>query len=110
MNYWLHRISHYAKISYPLIDAGYLSIGFSKMASAEFIEDAINGKEEAFHKAIIETYENIPRSSSNLWAFLNQMKTGDVIVVPSWGTFSVYRITGEKPIVISDVKNILEKD
>lgn len=28
-NYWIHRISHIAEISYPLLDVGYLSYGWS---------------------------------------------------------------------------------
>jgi hypothetical protein len=38
MNYWLHRISHHAEIAYPLLDKGYLSIGFSDFATQEFIK------------------------------------------------------------------------
>ena len=36
MNIWLHRISHHAEFSYPLLQQGYLSIGYSDFADKEF--------------------------------------------------------------------------
>jgi hypothetical protein len=37
-NYWIHRISHFAEISYPLLDNNYLSYGFSYFENDGFIE------------------------------------------------------------------------
>lgn len=34
-NYWLHRISHKSEASYPLLEEGYLSIGFSEVFTNE---------------------------------------------------------------------------
>lgn len=50
MNYWLHRISHFAHVSYPLIDAGFLSIGYSSFSTDEFIENALNENEQEFNR------------------------------------------------------------
>lgn len=38
MNYWLHRISHKAELSYPLLNKGFLTIGFSDFTDNEFID------------------------------------------------------------------------
>ena len=38
MNYWLHRISHHAEVSYPLLDKNILSIGFSDFVNQGFID------------------------------------------------------------------------
>lgn len=37
-NYWIHRISHIAEISYPLHDNNYLSYGWSDFEKDGFIE------------------------------------------------------------------------
>ena len=42
---------------------------------------------------------------------LSKMKKGDVVLVPSWGTFAIYRIIGEKPIAVKSVTSTLpQKD
>ena len=42
-NYWIHRISHIAEISYPLLDNNYLSYGFSDFASLKELEARMDG-------------------------------------------------------------------
>ena len=39
MNYWLHRISHHAEVSYPLLEQGYLSIGWIFLSKPAFIDE-----------------------------------------------------------------------
>ena len=38
---WLHRISHHGEVARPLLDNGYLSIGFSAFSSHDFIKDVL---------------------------------------------------------------------
>jgi len=40
MSYWLHRISHHAEVSHPLLERGYLSIGWSDFSKPDFVEKA----------------------------------------------------------------------
>lgn len=108
MNYWLHRISHLAHISYPLIDVGFLSIGYSTFSTDEFIENALNGNEQVFNRYFQDSWGYLPRNRWTLWNFLSKMKKGDVVLVPSWGTFSIYRIIGEKPIAVKSVTSTLQ--
>lgn len=103
MNYWLHRISHYARVSYPLINADYLSIGFSDFSTDDFVENAFNGNEQFFSSAFQTAWGYLPRNRWTLWRFLKEMKKDDIILVPGWGTFSVYRIVGERPVAVQSV-------
>ena len=86
MNYWLHRISHFARVSYPLINAGYLSIGFSDFSKDDFLENAFNGNEQHFNNTFQTKWGYLPRNRWTLWRFLNEMKRDDIVLVPSWGT------------------------
>lgn len=104
MNCWLHRISHFAQISNPLLEAGFLSIGFRAFSSDRFIDTAIAGKVDEFNDTFKRVWAGLPRSRWALWNFLNKMKKGDMVVVPGWGTFSVYRIVGEKPLPLNAIK------
>lgn len=109
MNYWLHRISHHAEVSYPLLDKNILTIGFSDFANQKFIDDVLEDDawekrwqviEERFH----EIWGNKPRTRHNLWRFIEGFKKGDKIVVPSSGVFSIYEIVSDKPQPISDIE------
>ncbi|MBQ3626952.1 MAG: restriction endonuclease [Synergistaceae bacterium] len=101
MNYWQHRIYHMSAVSYPLLDKGYLSIGFSDfLHRPEFLDEMLSDRGdkdkweifEAENKAVWGDYY---RNRYNLWRFLCEFKIGDWVIVPSWwGTFSVYEITG----------------
>jgi len=101
MNYWIHRISHIAELSYPLLDRGYLTIGFSDFTDDEFIEKAKSSDWAYFNGKFQEKWGTIPRTRHNLWNFF-RMSKGDIVIVPSWGTFLVCEIEGEKPIKIGD--------
>lgn len=109
MNCWLHRISHFAQISNPLLEAGFLSIGFRAFSSERFIDTAIAGKVDEFNDTFKRVWAGLPRNRWALWNFLNKMKKGDMVVVPGWGTFSVYRIVGEKPLPLNAIKADLPK-
>lgn len=97
---WLHRISHEAEVAHPLLDRGILTIGFSEFAKRDFLE-ALSGSSgwEIFEREFLEQWGNRPRSRHHLWLFLVNMQPGDWVVVPSWGVFSLYRITGPARVV-----------
>ncbi len=99
-NYWLHRISHYKEVSYPLLAKGYLTIGFSDFLLNESFLVAMKQKTE--NRWAIFEQENrqiwgskLRRTRKNLWRFLCEFEIGDWVLVPSWGTFSIYEIIGE---------------
>ncbi|HOO96035.1 MAG TPA: restriction endonuclease [Proteiniphilum sp.] len=101
MNYWLHRISHLAELSYPLLDKGFLTIGFSDFTQKEFIDKVIEDDWSYFNGQFQEMWGKVPRTRHNLWRFLKFNK-GDIVIVPSWGTFFVCEIIDEKPLLISE--------
>jgi hypothetical protein len=101
MNYWLHRISHIAELSYPLLDKGFLSIGFSDFTDIEFIDKVLSNDRAYFDSQFQEMWGKTPRTRHHLWNFLKMLK-GDIVIVPSWGTFYVCEITDERPLLIGD--------
>jgi restriction endonuclease Mrr len=100
-NYWLHRISHIAEVSYPLLDKGYLSIGFSDFTNTEIIDKVLLDDWTYFNSKFQETWGRVPRTRHNLWNFLKMTK-GDIIIVPSWGTFYVCEIIDDRPLLIGE--------
>lgn len=101
MNYWLHRISHHAEVSYPLLEQGKLSIGFSDFATPS--ESGLPVDWSSFEIIIKGTWLEKARTKHNLKRFLLEMKKGDWVIVPTWGAFSIHEIIGESPKFISEV-------
>jgi hypothetical protein len=101
MNYWIHRISHLAEISYPLLEKGFLSIGFSDFANSNFIEKVLENDKSYFEQQFQEKWNSVPRTRHNLWNFL-KMEKGDIVLVPSWGTFYICEIVDNKPLLIGE--------
>jgi restriction endonuclease Mrr len=101
MNYWLHRISHIPELSYPLLDKGFLTIGFSDFTNAEFIEKVLANDRDYFNKQFQEKWGKIPKKRHSLWRFL-EVNKGDIIIVPSWGTFNICEIIDDRPLLIND--------
>lgn len=92
MKVWLHRISHWYSISSPLLEQGYLTIGF-----ADYIEkfnkySDLKMAEENFEVDMLDIYKKKSRQRLNLHKFLYEFKKGDRVLVPLWGEFSVYEI------------------
>ena len=104
-NYWLHRITggdNAMKLSHPLLfDHNILSIGWSYLAAEvpTFLTDIKNGEWEAFESY----FEGQPRNRYSLWRFLVEMRKGDIVVVPTWGEFSIYEITDDEILSIKDL-------
>lgn len=102
MNYWLHRISHIAELSYPLLEKGYLTIGFSDFTHEKLIDKVLEDDWNYFNKQFQKMWGKVPRTRHNLWRFLKFSK-GDIIIVPSWGSFFVCEISDERPLLINEV-------
>ena len=105
-NYWIHRISHLAEISYPLLDNNYLSYGFSDFENDGFIEGVRgeNGWIFMENQFDIEWGER-PRTRYQLWNFVHEMKAGDWVIVPTYGEFSICELLDDEPIMIKDIKD-----
>jgi len=110
-NYWIHRISHIAEISYPLLDAGYLSYGWSEFEEDGFIEGVRGEKGWVFLKdKILSEWDELPRGRYQLWNFIREMKSGDWVVVPTYGAFSLYELLDDEPIMVKDIKDVTIKN
>lgn len=120
-NYWLHRISHKSEASYPLLEEGYLSIGFSEgFSNEEFLTRLrnCNSEDEAwkYFEEVNEKHWGLPRTRYNLWRYLYEFKVGDYVLVPMYRTFSLYKIVGEAKLsgqlkeTITSNNNTIEGD
>ncbi|SFH69517.1 Restriction endonuclease [Selenomonas ruminantium] len=95
MNYWFHRISYEARVSYPLLEKGYMTIGFGDLLPkygtvvAEIKAGTID--EEKYNEIFQEIYNKVSRNRWFLWNF-SRFAVGDWVVIPSWGTFAVYEV------------------
>ncbi|WP_165864816.1 restriction endonuclease [Rufibacter latericius] len=90
-----------AELSYPLQDKGYLTIGFSDLTSNDIIDQVLKNYWNSFNSKFKEVWNTVPRTRHNLWNFLKFNK-GDIVIVPSWGTFYVCEIIDEKPFIIGE--------
>jgi len=104
MRYWLHRISYLDFISHPLLENGYLSIGFSDFTSEKFLKKVSEQDWEYFEEQFDKIWEDRPRGRYSLWNFIGEMEKGDWVLVPHWDTFSIYEIIEPKSILPSSYK------
>ncbi|MFI3290773.1 MAG: restriction endonuclease [Opitutales bacterium] len=103
--YWLHRISHYANISRPLLENGYLSIGFSDFSENENITIKEGKNIELLSDLFEEQWgKRKDRRRFHLYRFLYGMKKGDIVLVPDYKKFSLYEIIDEEAISITNTK------
>ena len=104
-NFWIHRISHLAEISYPLLDNNYLSYGFSDFEEDGFIEGVRgeNGR-QFLDNQFYSAWGYYARTRFQLWNFIHEMKAGDWVIVPTYGEFSICELLDDKPIMIKDIK------
>jgi hypothetical protein len=115
INCWIHRISHLANVSYPLLGRGYLSIGWSNVSDEAFLRRVSAHDRGYFQERIDDNYEKGRPGNINrhcLWDFISEMGKGDLVVVPfpvkirlrtESGTFSVYKITADDSMLISSI-------
>jgi hypothetical protein len=113
MTTWLHRISWFAEVSRPLLEHGYLSIGFSDFGDDDCIDGVCGDSGEQYLcERMKQDWGKVPRSRFSLIAFLAGMKKGDRVLVPGHGEFSVYRICEDRaqpigkmdPQVLAEIK------
>lgn len=90
-NYWLHRISHEWEGTYPLMEEGLLSIGWSDLMNVDNLSTQTS---EEFRKTTgAAGYGS--RSRWSLWKFLH-FGVGDWVVVPLYDKkFSIFEVTGQ---------------
>ena len=95
-NYWMHRCKcgDYAwPFTYELLKKhGFISIGWSDFSRRED-QNRLTSSWESFEQ-MFEGWR-YPRNRYNLWRFLNEMKQGDIVIVPLPGVFDVYRIADD---------------
>ena len=87
---WLHRISYEWDVSRKLLDEGYLSIGWARVANSGIQNVSTDGSDMKDFNSLLEKYDYRPdRSRWSLWRFCRFQK-GDRVVVP---LFPVSRIS-----------------
>jgi hypothetical protein len=108
-NYWIQRISYNAHITYPLLDKGYLCIGWSDFVKFENYVDNVRreGGWNYMESCMLEDWGALTTNRHQLWRYMVNMKVGDWVVVPKAGTFSVYEIEVDSPISIADYKETI---
>ena len=93
-NFWLHRISHEARYSYPLLEDNILTIGFSDFSKEENISSILNDDSDEIFKRLCKEaeWEYCPKSVFSLKKFL-MMKKEDWVIIPLfYGKFGIYEI------------------
>lgn len=100
--YWLHRITggdNGHLLSYHLLrEHGILSTGWADFSTQENLKRIQDGKIPAIEKLMWENWdiERLPNNRYSLNRFINDMKAGDVVVVPMWdGKFSICEIVDD---------------
>lgn len=100
MKYWLHRITggdNALEFAHPLLFThNYLSIGWSDFSEDAFVLDVKNKGENAINEAMQNAGWGLPRNRWNLWRFIKGMTKGDIVVVPTWGDFSLFEIADDE--------------
>lgn len=100
MKYWLHRITggdHALEYAYPLLFSNnYLTIGWSDFSEDSFVQDVQNRGGTAIDEVMQNAGWGLPRNRWNLWRFIKGMKKGDIVVVPTWGEFSLFEIVDDE--------------
>ena len=96
MKYWLHRITggdNALPLSEELFKKGYISIGWSDFSDDEGLNTIKSGW--ARFESLFSDWPSMPRNRYNLWRFVNEMKPGDIVIVPFSYSFSVCEIADE---------------
>lgn len=100
MKYWLHRITggdNALEFAHPLLFThNYLSIGWSDFSEDAFVLDVKNRGGKAIDEVMQNAGWGLPRNRWNLWRFIKGMAKGDIVVVPTWGDFSLFEIADDE--------------
>ena len=83
------------QFSYELLKNHQLiSIGWSEFSDTP-TQQKLTKDVESFNNVFADVGWGLPRNRNNLWRFLNEMKAGDIVVVPLPYYFDVYRIAND---------------
>lgn len=107
-NYWLNRVVWEGRITYNLLNAGLLSIGWSDFSTREFIEEVRKYGDKAIIKNMERRWGVVSRNRHNLKRFMCEMKAGDYVVVPKPYVYDVYEITDDEVLCTKDVESIIQ--
>lgn len=95
MRYWLHRITggdNAQPYTLPLLNQGFLSIGWKGLSNEEN-KKLIQEKGNIAVDHVLRKYEwELNRNRHCLSRFISEMKQDDLVVVPSPGHFSIYKV------------------
>ncbi|MDY5968124.1 MAG: hypothetical protein SPJ08_03880 [Sphaerochaetaceae bacterium] len=109
--YWLHRITGGAnakKLSHPLLfKHRILTTGWARLSWDEFVTKS-QGDWNTFIKEFKLEYPSLGNFRS-LWNFL-EMKKGDIVVVPTVGKFSLYRVADNNIYTNQSLSSIISED
>lgn len=112
--YWLHRITggdNAIEFAHPLLFFhNYLSIGWSDFSDEAFLgnirEHGIDGLDEEMQN---RDY-GLPKNRWNLWRFIIEMKKGDIVVVPTWGEFSLFELVDDNVFTNESMDGCIYQD
>lgn len=111
IQYWLHRIKggdNAMKLSHPLLfEHSILSTGWAELSYDDFVISC-RGDWNNFVKYFEEAYEYL-RNRNSLWRFLN-MNAGDIVVVPTWGVFGIYRIVDDNVYTAESINSLISPE
>ena len=103
--YWLHRITggdNAIKLTHPLLfEHNILSTGWASLSWDEFVRKS-RGDWKSFEAEFYNEYPGL-RNRWSLWRFL-EMKEGDIVVVPTWGEFSIYKVADNNVYPLAELK------
>lgn len=96
MKYWLHRITggeNALPLSEELFKKGYISIGWSDFSTEKDLKTIQSGWEP--FESLFSNWTPTPRNRYNLWRFVNEMRPGDIVIVPFSYSFAVCEIADD---------------
>ena len=90
--YYLHRISHEANVSYTLMGNGYLTLGWGGFSETDILDTVRNDDRNEFDKLFTDKGFKLSKSRWSMWIF-GKMNVGDLVVVPLYdGLFSIFEV------------------
>ncbi len=114
MKYWLHRISLYPEISYPLLKENILTIGFIDFAKQKFVDSILNADDKwnTFESELKNTWAKGDKRRYNLWRFIGGFKKNDWVIIPVGSFFHIYELISEHPKSVENLKidNLKDKN
>ena len=96
MNYWLHRITggdNAIPLSEELFKKGFISIGWSDFSDEDGLKIIKSGWGP--FESLFSKWPSMPKNRYNLWRFVNEMKPGDIVIVPFSYSFAVCEIADD---------------